>query len=147
MLNDCPIKFVRLPLNNMIAFLKELVVMCISLIACVSKYHCIKNSFYPIMGTTILLKHQSLMTIYILMYFTSGYRVVVICSLEDEERAHVVSKLHQYRREYPPLPPTTDIASYLKKHFVTVNHDSAAMVDPEMYNKILIMSFVHVCFI
>ena len=64
--------------------------------------------------------------------------MVVICSLEDEERAHVVSKLHQYRREYPPLPPTAEIVSYLKKHFVAVNHDSAAMVDPEMYYKTLI---------
>ena len=56
---------------------------------------------------------------------------MVICSLEDEERAHVVSKLHQYRREYPPLPPTTQIAHYLKNHFVALNCESAAMVDPE----------------
>ena len=79
--------------------------------------------------------------------FTTGYRVVVICSLEDEERAHVVSKLHQYRREYPPLPPSTEIAAYLKQHFVAVNHDSAAMVDPEKFNKTLTMTFVYVCFI
>ena len=76
--------------------------------------------------------------------FTTGYRVVVICSLEDEERVHVVSKLHQYRREYPPLPPSTEIAAYLKKHFVAINHDSAAMVDPEKYNKTLTMTFVYV---
>ena len=57
--------------------------------------------------------------------------MVVICSLEDEERAHVVSKLHQYRREYPPLPSATKIAHYLKNHFVALNGDSAAMVDPE----------------
>jgi len=61
--------------------------------------------------------------------------VVVICSLEEEERAHVVSKLHQYRREYPPLSYTAEITSYLKKHFVTKNYNSAAMVDPEMYDK------------
>ena len=66
--------------------------------------------------------------------FTTGYRVVIICSLEDEERAHVVSKLHQYRREYPPLPATTEIAAYLKMHLVAENRDSAAMVDPETYD-------------
>ena len=60
------------------------------------------------------------------------YRLVIICSLEDEERAHVVSKLHQYRREYPPLPPTTELASYLQKHFLNTIQDCAAMVDPEM---------------
>ena len=61
-----------------------------------------------------------------------GYRVVIICSLEDEERAHVVSKLHQYRREYPPLPSNTEIAAYLNKHFISLVHECAAMVDPEM---------------
>ena len=44
-----------------------------------------------------------------------------------------MSKLHQYRREYPPLPPTTEIAAYLKMHLVA-DRDSAAMVDPEMYD-------------
>ena len=63
--------------------------------------------------------------------FPSEYRVVIICSLEDEERAHVVSKLHQYRREYPPLPASAEIASYVKKHFINEVHDCAAVVDPE----------------
>ena len=76
-----------------------------------------------------------------------GYRVVVICSLEDEERAHVVSKLHQYRREYSPLPPSTEIANFLKRHFVAVHHDSAATVDPEKYIIDLTISFVYVCLV
>ena len=58
--------------------------------------------------------------------------MVVICSLQDEDRAHVVSKLHQYQRVYPLLPHTTEIAYYLKRHFAVLNNDSAAMVDPEM---------------
>ena len=62
--------------------------------------------------------------------------MVVVCSLEDEERAHVISKLHQYRREYPPIPLTKRIASYLKAQFIAESHDSAAMVDPELYEKI-----------
>jgi len=65
------------------------------------------------------------------VYLSTEYRVVVICSLEDEKRAHVVSKLHQYRREYPPLPPNAEIASYLKAHFITQDHNCAAVVDPE----------------
>ena len=86
-------------------------------------------------STTITLRHYIWTLITILCIFIAGYRVVVICSLEDEERAHVVSKLHQYRREYPPLPSSAEIASYLKIHFVTTYHDKAtAMVDPEMYN-------------
>ena len=80
----------------------------------------------------------------------TGYRVVVICSLEDEERAHVVSKLHQYRREYPPLPHTTEIAYYLKRHFVAVHRDTAATVDPEKYlinfsNKFCLMYIIYEC--
>ena len=75
--------------------------------------------------------YRNVITVFYII--ATGYRVVVICSLEDEERAHVVSKLHQYRREYPPLPSTTEIANYLKRHFVAAHRDSAAMVDPEMY--------------
>ena len=60
------------------------------------------------------------------------YRIVIICSSEDEDRAHVVSKFHQYRREYPPLPPTDEIASYLKMHFINQDYGCAAVVDPEM---------------
>ena len=66
------------------------------------------------------------------LFLSIEYRVVIICSLEDEDRAHVVSKLHQYRREYPPLPAATEIAAYLNKHFLNTIHDCAAMVDPEM---------------
>ena len=79
--------------------------------------------------------------------FITDYRVVVICSLADEERAHVVSKLHQYRRENAPLPHTTEIASYLKMHFVTENRDSAAMVDPEMYDQLIARRFVHLIYL
>ena len=52
MLNDCPIKFVKLLLNNMITSLKEIMVMYIFLIVHVSVFDCIRNSFYPTMGTT-----------------------------------------------------------------------------------------------
>ena len=69
---------------------------------------------------------------HVAIFLSTEYRIVIICSLEDEERAHVVSKLHQYCREYPPLPPTTEISAYLNKHFVNAIHDCAAMVDPEM---------------
>ena len=82
----------------------------------------------------LLLSETSYRSLIITLHvIITGYRVVVICSLEDEERAHVVSKLHQYRREYPPLPHTTEIACYLKRHFVAVHRDSAATVDPEKY--------------
>jgi len=57
---------------------------------------------------------------------------VIICSLENEERAHVISKLHQYRREYPPLPSSAQIASYLRQHLINDNPTCAARVDPEM---------------
>ena len=104
MLSDCLTKSVRLHLRNMIAFLKEIMV-----ITALKPF--IENFCH---------------------HLSTEYRIVIICSLEDEESAHVVSKLHQYRREYPPLPRTTEIASYLKKHFINKVDDSAALVDPEM---------------
>ena len=61
-----------------------------------------------------------------------GYRVAIICSFEDEERAHIVSKLHQYRIEYPPLPSTSEIALYLKRHFINEDPRCAAKIDYEM---------------
>ena len=61
-----------------------------------------------------------------------GYRVAIICSFEDEERAHIVSKLHQYRREYPSLPTDAEIALYLKRHFINEDPQCAAKVDYEM---------------
>jgi len=62
----------------------------------------------------------------------TDYRIAIICSFEDEERAHIISKLHQYRREYPPLPTSNEIALYLKRHFINENPSSAAKIDYEM---------------
>jgi len=79
--------------------------------------------------------YDLLMYVTILHLFSAlclDYRVAIICSLEDEERAHVISKLHQYRREYPPLPSTAQIASYLKQHLINKDPSCAAKVDPEM---------------
>ena len=107
-----------------------------------------KNTIVFVKETTVcdivIVKFLSVCLLYLLYYYSIyslciylfchllDYRVAIICSLENEERAHVISKLHQYRREYPPLPSTTQIASYLKQHLINDDPSCAARVDPEM---------------
>ena len=47
----------------------------------------------------------------------TGYRVVIICSSENEEKSHIIMKLHSCRRQF--AEPTNDdhIKRYLKAHF------------------------------
>ena len=47
----------------------------------------------------------------------ADYGLVVICSSENEDRANIVAALDQYRVAAPPCPSSSDLQSYLKKHF------------------------------
>ena len=52
--------------------------------------------------------------------FTSSppdYKIVIICSNEDEERSHVISELQFYRRPYSATQPDSAFAEYLMSHF------------------------------
>ena len=47
----------------------------------------------------------------------ADYGLVVVCSSENEDRANIVAALDQYRVAAPPCPSSSDLQSYLKKHF------------------------------
>ena len=52
-----------------------------------------------------------------LSYLFSDYRIVIICSSEEEGKSHVISKLQLFRRRFSALQPNTSFASYLLRHF------------------------------
>jgi len=77
-----------------------------------------------------------------MVHYTGEYRLVIICSSEDEE-SPVVSKFHQYLKKFPILFKNSEISGYLKEHFVSqstgqVNH--AAHVDHEKSTIRLVIS-------
>ena len=57
-----------------------------------------------------------------LLVFTTrpsiDYRLVIICSSQDEEKCHIISKLHPYRRSYGVPRDMNMYKRYLQKHFV-----------------------------
>lgn len=50
---------------------------------------------------------------------------MIICSNEDEEKSHVITKLHSYRRPFPVTMDSEQCKRYLKAHF-TRQVESAA---------------------
>lgn len=74
---------------------------------------------------------------------------MIICSSQDEEKSHIISKLHMYRRQYVPFQ-VTGYQQYLHQHFVSEGvHDyqtvasspqvMASEVDRERYAHGLLM--------
>ena len=70
------------------------------------------------------------------------YRLVVICSKEDEDKSHIISRLHTFRRSVVPSLDENECRKYLKAHFtlptksdiipaVLHRECSAAVVDPD----------------
>ncbi len=67
----------------------------------------------------------------------------MICSKEDEDKSHIILRLHNFRRPVVPTLVVDDYRMYLKAHFVhqmnmelngQATHTSdrrASMVDPE----------------
>ena len=51
--------------------------------------------------------------------FSIDYRLVIICSNEDEDKSHMVSKLQLYRRPLITVYSDREFAIYLKNHFTT----------------------------
>ena len=55
-------------------------------------------------------------------YFSySDYRLVIICSNEDEDKSYMVSKLQLYRRPLTTVYSDQECALYLKNHFTTLS--------------------------
>ena len=48
---------------------------------------------------------------------TIDYRLVIICSNEEEEKSHIISKLHTHRRPFAQIYDTDQCQRYLKTHF------------------------------
>jgi len=46
-----------------------------------------------------------------------GLALVVLCSSENEERAHIVTSLEQYKVNMPRLPRSEELRSYLENQF------------------------------
>ena len=51
--------------------------------------------------------------------FSIDYRLVIICSNEDEDKSHMVSRLQLYRRPLTTVYSDREFAIYLKNHFTT----------------------------
>ena len=71
--------------------------------------------------------------------FCLGYHLVVICSIENEDKSNMVASLDQFRRQFPPITSVSGIQSYLKRQLVVsgaktvgdVVWEPAATVDME----------------
>ena len=51
------------------------------------------------------------------LYFSAEYRLVIVCSNEEEEKSHIISKLHSCRRPFAQKLDTDQCQRYLKAHF------------------------------
>ena len=47
--------------------------------------------------------------------FYLEYHLVVICSIENEDKSNMVASLDQFRRQFPPLASMRGIQHYLKE--------------------------------
>ena len=46
-------------------------------------------------------------------FFLLDYRLVVICSIENEDKSNMVASLDQYRRQFPQIMPVSSVKNYL----------------------------------
>ena len=46
------------------------------------------------------------------------YHLVVICSIENEDKSNMVASLDQFRRQFPPITSLKGIQNYLKEKLV-----------------------------
>lgn len=56
------------------------------------------------------------------------YHLVVICSIENEDRSNMVASLDQNRRQFPPLPSLKGIQNYLKEQLVVSGAETVSNV-------------------
>ena len=73
---------------------------------------------------------------------STDYRLVIICSNEDEDKSHIISRLNTHRKHFTALHDDRKFQEYLKTHFtgatapthqslVVTRGVSASMVDCE----------------
>ena len=54
----------------------------------------------------------------VITFSSIGYRLVIICSSQDEEKTPIISKLHLHRRPYVVSSDINKYRTYLRKHFI-----------------------------
>ena len=71
-------------------------------------------------------------------FYLSDYKLVIICSNEDEDKSHIISKLQFYRRPFTTLHSVQTFSQYLITHFISWPQSGlkgqrilASVVDPE----------------
>ena len=77
------------------------------------------------------------------------YHLVVICSIENEDKSNMVASLDQFRRQFPAVASLSGIQNYLKRQLVVsgakmvgdVVWKPAATVDMEKWVKYQITFF------
>ena len=62
--------------------------------------------------------HMYILYIRIITSSSIGYRLVIICSSQDEEKTPIISKLHLHRRPYVVSSDINKYKTYLRKHFI-----------------------------
>ena len=53
----------------------------------------------------------------VFVFISVPYQLVIICSSDDEEKSHIISKLHNDRRPYMAHPELQIYRDYLKWHY------------------------------
>ncbi len=71
--------------------------------------------------------------IILFIFQTLGYKIVIICSKEEEEKSNIISKLQIYRRPNQLIHSDKSFLEFLKSHIVHHDHDTtmASQVDSE----------------
>ncbi len=65
----------------------------------------------------LIIQSQCLSLVLTLRLLVDPYRLAIICSSEDEEKSHIISKLHNDRRPYMTPPESGKYQDYLKRHY------------------------------
>ena len=94
------------------------------------------------MDLHIIVEHSVVakISLYLFTTFISAYNLVVICSIENEDKSNMVASLEQFRRQFPPFASVSGIQNYIKSQLVVsdskdvgkVAWEPAASVDAEL---------------
>lgn len=71
---------------------------------------------------------------------------MIICSNKDEEKFHIISKLHMYRRHYDVPSDVAEYQQYLQQHFVMNENPDHQTKTPVMAAQVDYERCVSICF-
>ena len=82
------------------------------------------------------------MLVMIILFTCIDYKIVIVCSTEDEDKSHIVSKLQLFRRSFIIAYSETEFSKYISDHFISwpkqyrsnvKGRVVASQVDPDRY--------------